>query len=345
MKFTFRNKKIDKERLCRWLRIVLTRIFGSQVYVMGSEQPMKILPWIWNGRILLMGAEHRYLQADFTNEYTLRLRQSPPVSCPPDPGAERQTAGCVVLGHQLPGEMEAIIGHVEAMSPGVPVLLAYGGKVEVFSRIDWPDKAFISCPSLRGPSYMMGHHEILEAAITHSGFADAGVEYIAFIESDLLPLRRGWLDGALEAMVHHDADFGAKEIRDVTYGNCFFHANAVERGVVGPGCGDDTLATRVYHHALGCFYIVRRTLLTAMLAECRKMEGLYFEVMFPSAAHAAGGKLLSVGHVCDALREVRYRPFHELHNLELLIESNRPMAHPVKGSTILEAIQLIRDKV
>lgn len=353
----FKGKSLTTERLGWWLRIALTRIFGRKVQVMGAEKPLKILPWVWRGEILLMGAEFELLQTDFTSKYTLRLRQSPVVSCDKSPeivsGVKNagnrlcppsQACGIVVLGHQAPEEIKTIIINVKTQSEGAPVLLAYGGKNDDFERIDLLEKVFISCPSLRGPSHMMGHYEMLEAAFNHGKFAAGGVEYVAFIESDLLPLRVGWLDEVLETMHRNNADFGAKEIRDVTFGNCFFHANAVERGVIGPGCGDSVLENRKYLHALGCFYIVRRKFLELMLVECRKMEGLYFEVMFPSAAHAAGGNLLSLGHACEALRDVRFRPFHELAAIKNLLRENGPMAHPVKGETLIEAINLILDR-
>jgi hypothetical protein len=99
-----------------------------------------------------------------------------------------------------------------------------------------------------------------------------------------------------------------------------------------------------YLHCLGCFFAVDGAIIGSMIHECQKMRGLYFEVMFPTAAARAGSRLLSMDSVSDHLSEVRYRPFHEIDNALRLARSGVYLIHPMSNDKLLDFLhQLATD--
>ncbi len=77
------------------------------------------------------------------------------------------------------------------------------------------------------------------------------------------------------------------------------------------------------------------------LADCRRMRGLYFEVMFPTAAAAAGGRLLSLDRVGEYLAHVRYRPEWSSEELRSAISQGINLIHPVKGEVFEHAPKIV----
>jgi hypothetical protein len=340
MRLHFKDRPITKERVGWWLRIALTRIFGRKVYIEGRSEPIRLLPWIHRGRLLLMGAEHDFLQIRFSNQYALAIRSAPVVPCPEPRHHDKAKTAChVILCHQAPEVVEAIYNWHRSLSSKYRIVIAYGGSREEFEKIRFDDKVFIEDASLRGPSSRMSHCELLEKAMT---FAERPEQTRFFLsEGDLVPLRKDYLDTAIAAMTHHDAGFLAKSIRNITASNNVFLTNAATDGIVEHMVPEQHNGSPQYLHCLGCFFAVDGAILGRMIEQCRELKGLYFEVMFPTAAARAGGRLLSMDSVSDYLSEVRYRPFHEIDNALRLAHSGVWMIHPLRNDNLMEFLRQI----
>jgi hypothetical protein len=185
----------------------------------------------------------------------------------------------------------------------------------------------------------MSHFELLTAARDFFRRTDSEPDYYVFSESDLLPVQADYLDEIILKMGAGNADFGAKSIREITGSNCWCYSPAAGADLVGPTAKNANLGRREYFHILGCFFVVSQRIIDAMIHECEKMKGLYFEVMFPTAAATAGGKLFSIDSHSEILETVRYRPFYSLADINALQQTQCKLIHPVKGDTLLEAIK------
>jgi len=337
MSLHFKGRPVTKERVGWWLRIVLTRIFGRNVFIEGRSEPLRLLPWIHRGRLLLMGAEHDLLQIRFSNQYSLAIRSAPIVPCPePDRhGAAKETCH-VILCHQAPYVVEAIYNWHRSLSSNYRVVIAYGGGRKEFGEIPFTDKVFIEDASLRGPSSRMSHIELLEKAMALAAYPEKTRFF--FSEGDLVPLRADYLDPAIEAMTRHDAGFLAKDIRNITASNNVFLTNAAEDGIVSHMTQEQHNGSPQYLHCLGCFFAVDGAVLRGMIEQCHHMKGLYFEVMFPTAAAQAGARLRSMDSISDYLSAVRYRPFHSVSDAVRTAAAGVHLIHPVKGGDLMEIL-------
>jgi hypothetical protein len=290
-----------------------------------------------------MGAEHEIITATFSNQYTLRLHAAATtgLEVPFGQNQKREIRNIfhVVLCHQAPEVVERIYRHHRELSL-YNLIMAYGGPEHSFDSIQVPRKVFVRDESLRGPSYRMSHTEMVSAAVSIAGSYAEETAYF-FTESDLVPLREDYLREAVDQMNQFGADFCGKEIRDVTNSNNFFFCNGIEQNVVGPNAEDPVLATKTYFHCLGCFFGVRGSLMNDFLADCRRMRGLYFEVLFPTAAAAAGGRLLSLDSVGEYLAHVRYRPEYSSEELRSAISQGLKLIHPLKDEVFEQALTTI----
>lgn len=339
----FRGRPITKARLGWWLRIALTRLFGTQVKVEGRDKPLRIFPWIYNGKLMLMGAEQEFLQVYFTNQYTAALRTAP---CIPKPDRVKnirpiQRIVHVVLCHQEAKITEAIYQHHKSVSD-YSIFVAYGGTSNEFEKIS-ADKYFLEDPTLRGPAHLMSHFEMVRRIFDNLGDDSADTFYF-FTESDLLPVTQDYLRGVIDAIQEYDADFCGKSIRDITMSSNGFLARGVTAGIAGPTAGSSEICNRRYYHCLGCFFGIRGNYLKAFAEDCKKMKGLYFEVMFPTAAEAVGAKMLSLNSCGKLMSHVRYRPEYLAHELEEVINAGANMVHPVKKDALNYYFTSIRNK-
>lgn len=343
MRINFKGRPITKERLGWWLRIALTKIFGQRVFVEGRKEPLRILPWVYKGRLLVMGAEHEIINAKFSNQYTLRLcaASTAGLGVPLGSNHKREIKDIfhVVLCHQAPGVVDRIYHHHRALSP-YNLIMAYGGPEHLFDRIQVPTKILVHDKSLRGPSYLMSHTEMVSAVMSFAGSRAEEAVYF-FTESDLVPLRQDYLREAVDQMNEFGADFCGKEIRDVTNSNNFFLCNGMERNIVGQSAADPMLASKTFFHCLGCFFGIRGVLMDDFIADCHRMRGLYFEIMFPTAAAAVGGRLVSLDHVGEYLSHVRYRPVWSSEELRSAISQGIKLIHPVKDEVFEQALRLV----
>ena len=328
---------MTKQRLGWWLRIALTAIFGRKVFIEGRAEPLKILPWIHRGRVLLMGAERELLQIRFTNQYALAIQSAPSLTSATTGRCGGEKNVChVILCHQTPELVESIISWHRKLSSEYRVVLAYGGNRGDFERIMVEDKMFIEDPSLRGPTNRMSHLELLQKTM-------ALVEHpertrFVFSEGDLLPLRPGYLDPAIKAMIDHDAGFLAKDIRNITSSNNVFLTNAIENHIVSHISHEHLNGSQLYLHCLGCFFGIDGIFLGAMIEECQRMKGLYFEVMFPTAAARAGAPILSIDLISDYLAKVRYRPFQSIDEVMRATASDIHLVHPVREGDLTKLL-------
>lgn len=338
MSFRFKGRPITKERLGWWLRIGLTRIFGRKVFIEGRSEPIKLLPWVHRGRLLLMGAEQDLLQVRFSNQYALAIQSAPVVPRPEPVGHGETKSTChIILCHQAHEVVEAIYNWHRGLSSEYRVIIAYGGDRGEFEKILIDDKLFIEDASLRGPSSRMSHCEMLEKAMALAAYP--GQTRFFFSEGDLVPLRKDYLNPAIAAMAHHGAGFLAKSIRNITASNNVFLTNAAREGIVEHMTTQHHNGSPQYLHCLGCFFAVDGAILGGMIEQCRKMKGLYFEVMFPTAAARAGGRLLSMDSVSDYLSDVRYRPFHEIDNALRLARSGVFLVHPLSNDNLMDFLR------
>ena len=337
MTLTFRGKPITQSRLGWWLRIVLTKIFGRKVMVEGRAEPMRILPWIHRGKLLLMGAEHDSLQVYFTTPYTAELRSCAEVKPVAKVAGGSVTGGHefihTILCHQDPATVEAIYQHHRKLSQGdYQIIIAYGGPREDYDQIHIADKFFVADPSLRGPSHRTSHWELLSGALQVRPGTPAS--WHVFSESDLVPLRDRYFEPVAGLAARYDFDFFGKSIREITSSSNGFFADAVERGIAGPTAPDTLRQNLRYYHCIGCFFGVRSTFLAEMIRYCQLVDSLYFEVMIPTAALAAGCVPLSMDAVSPYLGAVRYRPFHTLEECRQLAGTGGWLAHPLKGQDL-----------
>lgn len=335
MNFTFKGRPLTKERLGWWFRIALTRLFGRLVYVEGRRQPLRILPYVHKGRLLLMGAEHEFLQIYFTNQYTAALRSAP--RCEP-PKREASAAVRpirrvvhVILCHQ-PADVTMSIYRYHQERADYRILIAYGGSSQEFDKLT-ADKYFVDDLSLRGPSYLMSHHEMVRKALDIVGDDTSDVLYV-FTESDFVPLASNYLAPAVNTLVRFDCDFCCKDLRDITFSSNGFLARAVQQAKAGPTASDPEIADRRYYHCLGCFFGLRGSHAKKFVSDCERMQGLYFEVMFPTAASAVGAKLLSLDTCSSFLNHVRYQPEYSVEELESAAAVGAKVVHPVKGDVL-----------
>jgi hypothetical protein len=302
---------------------------------------LKIFPWVWNGQILLMGAEHDFVQADWITQYTLRLRSSPIVGnesyLDHDSSSNRlslakpQDVAHVILAHESPDKVASLMQHASTLSPEYRFLLAYGGPESLFASIPYNNKVFLTCPSLRGPSHKMTHHELLTSAFRH--FINLGAPYpkwVFFSESDCLPLKIRYLDEIVRLADEVDAGFLGKEIRDVTLTNCGFYAAAANENLAGPLADDKAIRDLRYFHCLGCAFLIRWEYLEKMQPFLKTMSGIYFEIMFPTVAAKVGAKLVSADSHGNSFSYIRYRPVLTQVEIGKAIQSGAPLAHPVK---------------
>lgn len=321
----FRGRKITRERLAWWLRIALTRLFGRYLHVQGEDSPVKVLPWIWKGELFLMGLEKTVVQTSFTNQYTLAFRK---FECIKSASPSEDISGnipvhCVILGHQKKSIIEGIFRRFQEFGPAYHNHLAYGGTIEEFNSLEIENRMFIEDPSLRGPGHRMSHLELIEKSWMCIKESEHGEFFLVLMESDLLPLAHNYLDPCIAHMRMRNADFGAKDIRNISRSNSPFLLDAVSRGII-------TDEKNEFLHALGAFYIIKSSVIPALIEHGKKWKGLYFEIMFPSAASAAGARMLSFDQICDDLKHVVYRPEHTTDDVSSLISNGCRMAHPVK---------------
>ena len=334
MRLHFKGRPITKERVGWWLRIALTRVFGRNVFIEGRPEPLKLLPWIHRGQVLLMGAERDLLQIRFSNQYTLEIQSAPVISLPEPGGNEPIKATChVILCHQSPEVVDAIYSHHRRLSSKYHLVIAYGGTRENFGKISTNEKIFIEDASLRGPSKLMSHYELLEKTLKLSATPDETRFF--FSEGDLLPLQTDYLDPAIEAMVAQGVGFLGKSIRNITASNNVFLTDAMQRGLTSNPTSEQWNGTPQYLHCLGCFFAVDGAILATMIEQCRLMNGLYFEVMFPTAAARTGARLLSMDSISDYLSDVRYRPFHSAADAAQAAASGIHLIHPVRNEDLM----------
>jgi hypothetical protein len=337
MSLYFKGRPVTRERLGWWMRIAITKVFGRTVFIEGRSEPLRLFPWIHRGRLLLMGAEHDLLQIRFFNQYALTIQSAPTVPCPESGLLGEVKEVChVILCHQAPEVVEAIFKRHRRLSSKYRIIIAYGGSRDAFDNISVDDKVFIEDPSLRGPSNRMSPIELLEKAMA---LVDRpGQTRFFFSEGDLLPLQADYLDPAIEAMARHDAGFLAKGIKNITASNNVFLTDAAENGIVSHMTPEQHNGSPQYLHCLGCFFAVDGAILGRMIDQCRRMKGLYFEVMFPTAAARAGACLLSMDSVSDYLSEVRYRPIHSISDAERKVAAEVYLIHPVKSGDLMELL-------
>jgi hypothetical protein len=189
----------------------------------------------------------------------------------------------------------------------------------------------------------MSHTEMVSAAVSIAGsYAEETVYF--FTESDLVPLREDYLLEAVDQMNEFGADFCGKEIRDVTNSNNFFLCNGIEQNIVGLNAVDPVLASKTFFHCLGCFFGIRGSLINDFIADCHRMRGLYFEIMFPTAAAAVGGRLISLDIVSEYLSRVRYRPEWSSEELKLAISQGIKLIHPLKDEVFEQALGLVASR-
>jgi hypothetical protein len=335
MKLTFKGRPLTKARLGWWLRIFLTKLFGRKVNIEGRDEPLKILPWIHRGRLLLMGAEHDFLQVYFTNQYTTEIRSCPQVPPIRKARAQASTTGFVhtILCHQEPDVVVKIYDMHRALSSDkYHICIAYGGSRNNFERIEIKNKYFIEDPSLRGPTNQMSHYALLQRAAAFN--RDRLDSFFVFTESDLVPLASGYLEELDELGKRYESDFLGKNIRDITASSNGFLADGVSRCIAGHKSRDAFIANLRYYHCIGCIFGVRGKFLEPMINYCKLLEGLYFEVMFPTAAIAAGCTPLSIDAVSDCLSTVRYRPHYTLADVQTARLKHR-LLHPLKGRELI----------
>jgi hypothetical protein len=326
MKFQFRRRPLTKERLGWWLRILLTRIFGRKIKIDGYPKTVRIFPHIHKGELLLMGLEADSFRIEFTGQYSAKIIPSERVTHPePNPTPPQSTppgVNLVMLGHQPPDVLNTIHERCMRLGTNYNHLLLYGGRQDDFHDLSSPSKIHIENSTLRGPSNRMSHPDVIEKSwdyFRQSGKSDC---YFVFIESDLVPLKPDFLEPCIRLMNGHDADFAAKSIRDVTDTNNPFLLETFT-------CPVDRRDRKKFH-ALGCFYVIHPRLIPTFLEECSLMQGTYFEIMFPTAAASAGGRLLSMDSVSGYLDAVRFRPEYRLTDLSDLARSGKMVCHPVK---------------
>ncbi len=139
-KIRVNNKAMSIERLNWWVIIILTKLFGRRVKIEGGEgKTLRILPIIWGGKVHLLGAEHDFVQIDFSSPYTLRIKTSPTV--PVENGrpivlqpSRNDAAVHIILCHLPPEKTETILRNLQILGPNYEIILAYGGRKKTSSE-------------------------------------------------------------------------------------------------------------------------------------------------------------------------------------------------------------------
>lgn len=137
-------------------------------------------------------------------------------------------------------------------------------------------------------------------------------------------------------MASHEAGFLAKNIRNITASNNVFLTNAAASGIVSHMTPEQHNGSPQYLHCLGCFFAVDGSILGGVIEHCRRMKGLYFEVMFPTAAAMAGARMLGMDTLSDYLSDVRYRPFHSIADAIHASAEGNHLIHPVRNEDLME---------
>jgi hypothetical protein len=329
------GRGLSLDRLHWWCIIALTRLFGRQVEIENSGgEKIRILPVVWNRKVHLFGAEHDYLQADFSFQYTLRLRKAPTMALTPGrevgtaPSSEGGERVHVILCHLPARATEKILQHAQTLGPSYLIALAYGGPRHEFDEIRWPHKVYIEDDSLRGPSYAIAYQNLtaqMQAYLTQLGVKPA---WVLVADYDMLPLKPDYLSGVIALMEKHGAGLGGKEVREVSLSNSLFLTQAMARG-----CIDDSLngaGRQPIYHCLGCGLLFRGECFDGLFDGEPGLGAINFELGALTAASKKGYRLLSFDAFGDEFKWVRYRPVFSAGDAREAADAGAPFIHPIK---------------
>jgi hypothetical protein len=329
------GRPMSLHRLTWWTVIILTRLFGRQVEVEGNGgKTMKLLPIAWNGKVHLLGAEHDYLQLDFTSQYTVRVRRSPDYAVtsghrlPPEK-VEGGRIIHVILSHKPARETENLLRHAQELEPKYIVMLAYGGTRGHFDDIVWPHKIFLDDPSLHGPIYLMSYRVLSVQFRQYVRQAGIKPEWVFIGDYDAIPLKPDYLREPIALMVKHGASLGGKQARAITQSNQLFLTQYQHNAGITDALNDDKW--QPFYHSLGCVLVFSGECLENLYLGKDEILGLAnYELGAMTSAKNQGFRLLGFDLLCEHFKHVRYRPVYSLEEALQVAAEGAAFVHPVK---------------
>jgi hypothetical protein len=311
------------------------KLFAREVSIEGRPDKVRILPLVWKGRLHLVGLQdiYKFTSLEFVTLQTLRLVNTPELK-PGDAGplpekATREKVAHVILSHIVAHQTEGILDHARKMSDRYELVLAYGGKESEFEKIRFEKKFFVRDASLRGPIARQSYNEILRSAADRFA-TGAHPDWIYFGDYDSIPLRRNYLDRAIETAQAYGAGFVANTIRDVTASNCVFLVEPTANRKLG-WCAENEMNRdiRVYH-CLGASLLFSWKCLMDTVPFLDRFPDIYFEIAVPTAVGLAGHKLVSMGVCGREWEHIGFMPRYRVPDLERLQAEGFPFVHPFK---------------
>lgn len=215
------------------------------------------------------------------------------------------------------------------LNPGARVVVAYGGREEVFGEVAWEDKVFISDPRLRTRDHqrerqsyrgiMRGVAGLVEAR----GWAGGPV---ILAECDVVPLRAGLADYLAERASSEKADVLGARLRRVD-GTAHPHVLAHQFHPAFPEwlAGSIREDKQVILMMLGCLTWWTWEAFKAVAGAPEPMP-VYLELAMPTAGHQLGFRVRNLPEWRDDME-----PLGELEpELEARRKAGRWVLHPCK---------------
>ena len=215
------------------------------------------------------------------------------------------------------------------LNPEARLVVAYGGREEVFGEVRVENKVFISDPRLRTRDHQrerQSYRGIMRAVAAHAEGKEWGGGPVILVECDVVPLRAGVTDYLAERAAAERADVLGARLRRVD-GTGHPHVLAHEfhprfREWLAASVREDK---EVILMMLGCLTWWTWEAFKAVSAAPEPMP-VYLELAMPTAAHQLGFRVRGLPEWEDDME-----PLGELeHELESRRKAGRWVLHPCK---------------
>jgi len=203
----------------------------------------------------------------------------------------------ILLTHESPAAVRRMCDYWRARDPGHPVVVAYGGTPENFSKLDGGNAVYVDDPFLRTsdhPRERQSYMGVFRAVLPV--IQSLGVSHVHVAEYDEIPLIDGMNARLLETLEREKADVAGHRllrVDDTNHPHYTFHRDdpAFHRYWRDFSCREDR---DVVLSMLGCGSFWKREAFEAV-AVLKPPLRVYLELMLPTAAHHLGFRVRPFG--------------------------------------------------
>ena len=245
----------------------------------------------------------------------------------------------LVLTHRPPDEVAAHLAALERALPGRRFAVCHGGSEEDFERLDFPAKAFVADPSLRGGEREQSYAELWCTAYEAFVAGDPEVSFVHLIEHDHAIVDERYEHELLRVLDATGADFLGGICVDRTFTNWWHSVALLDDAEWWRFLRDisvrDGEEPRVFGGIADAVTFGRGAL--EAFATLPRHLHRYCEVYVPTVVHHLGFTVADASAISTVFDLIRWTPPFEEEEIAAL-PADVLAIHPVKDYGLLDLV-------